>query len=123
MFSSIRTSEKNKEIVSQLTRKLNLGAENIVARLALCYSLSLDHKMNLADIQDSKGKEYSRKILFGEYDVHYIALVCVHYDLYRTHKDIGKYIKMHIDEGLERMFSDIPSNPSIDFLYRTINNL
>ena len=40
MFTSIRTSKANKEIVTELSRKFNLGAENTVARIALAYSLS-----------------------------------------------------------------------------------
>ena len=33
MFTQIRTSSKNKEIVADLTHKFNLGAENIIARI------------------------------------------------------------------------------------------
>ena len=40
MFTSIKTSRANKDIVTDLSRKFNLGAENIIARIALTYSLS-----------------------------------------------------------------------------------
>jgi DNA sulfur modification protein DndE len=40
MFSSIRTSIKNKNVVTDLTRKIGLGPENTVARLAFAYSLA-----------------------------------------------------------------------------------
>ena len=39
MFTSIKTSKVNKDIVTDLSRKFNLGAENIIARIALAYSL------------------------------------------------------------------------------------
>lgn len=39
MFTSIKTSKINKDIVTDLSRKFNLGAENIIARIALTYSL------------------------------------------------------------------------------------
>ena len=35
MFSHIKTSKENKEVVTLLTNKLNLGAENVIARIAL----------------------------------------------------------------------------------------
>ena len=71
MFTHIRTSKENKEVVSQLTRKLNLGAENIISRIALTYSLSKDRVLDIKDIQNSSGKEYSDKVLFGDFkDLH-----------------------------------------------------
>ena len=39
MFSQIKTSIKNKDHVIDLTRKFNLGAENVIARIAIAYSL------------------------------------------------------------------------------------
>jgi hypothetical protein len=51
MFTQINTSKENKEIVSLLTRKLNLGTENIVARIAYTYSLSQDKKLDLNKIK------------------------------------------------------------------------
>ena len=65
MFTQIKTSKKNREVVTILSRKFNLGAENVVARIAFAYSLSMGHKLSLNDIQDSQGKEYSKSVLFG----------------------------------------------------------
>ncbi len=64
MFTSIKTSKANREIVTDLSRKFNLGAENIIARIALTYSLSQDRKLSLVNIADSQGKEYSKNVLF-----------------------------------------------------------
>ena len=100
MFTSIKTSEANKIIVTELTRKLGLGPENIVARIALAYSLANQNSLKLNQIQDSKGKEYSKNVLFGHYYKYYISLICQKYKLYKTDKDIPKYVKMHIDDGL-----------------------
>ena len=61
MFTQIKTSKANKMIVTDLSRKFNLGAENTIARIAIAYSLSKGEKMNLANISDSQGKEYSKK--------------------------------------------------------------
>ena len=123
MFSSIRTSKANKELVTQLTNKLNLGAENIIARLAFSYSLSKEYRLDLAKIDDSMGKEYNAKVLFGNYIDIYIALICVHYNLHKADKDISKYIKMHIDDGLLLISKDIANKDSItgnDFLINEI---
>lgn len=123
MFNSIKTSKVNKERVMQLTRKLNLGAENVIARLALSYSLASDKKLSLSEVQDSQGKEYSRKVLFGEYDVYYIALLCVHYNLHKSDRDISKLIKLHIDDGLEMLAEEVEklgASSGTDFIIQKI---
>lgn len=114
MFTSIKTSKANKDIVTDLSRKFNLGAENIIARIALTYSLSQDHTLSLADISDSQGKEYSKNVLFGSNLPYYIGLICVKYGLYKTDKDIPKYIKLHIDDGLQLMNKELRDNPNLN---------
>ncbi len=114
MFTQINTSKENKEVVSLLTRKLNLGTENIVARIAYTYSLSQDRKLDLNKIKDAGGKNYSKSVLFGDYYDMYIGLVCVHYGLYKTDKDIPKYIKMHIDDGLALLNDEVNERSNID---------
>ncbi|TCD28641.1 DUF1832 domain-containing protein [Pedobacter psychrodurus] len=123
MFSSIKTSRANKDLVTKLTNKLNLGAENVIARLAFTYSLSQEKLMDLSQIQDSSGKEYSVKVLFGDYAEFYVALVCVHYDIYKTDKDISRYIKMHIDDGLQGIYDEVENKNSIsgnDFMINQV---
>ena len=125
MFTSIRTSRANKDIVTDLSRKFNLGAENIIARIALTYSLSQDRLLSLADISDSQGKEYSKNVLFGSNLPYYIGLICVKYGLYKTDKDIPKYIKLHIDDGLQLMNKELRDNPNLngyDYLIDKITN-
>ena len=122
-FTSIHTSEKNREVVASLTSKLGFGVENSIARLAYTYSLSKDIQLDLKDLRDSKGKEYSKKVLFGEYDDIYIAMVCVHYNLHNSNKDIPKYIKLHIDHGLqllEQEYGDTNNISGLEFLVQKI---
>ena len=106
MFTAIKTSKSNKEIVTDLTNKLNLGAENVIARIAFTYSLANQRKLNLLEIKDAQGKEYSSKVLFGDNTDIYLAMICIHYNLYKTDKDIAKYIKMHVDDGLELLYNE-----------------
>jgi DNA sulfur modification protein DndE len=125
MFTSIKTSRANKHIVTELSRKFNLGAENIIARIALTYSLSKDRLLSLTDISDSQGKEYSKNVLFGSNLPYYVGLICVKYGLYKTDKDIPKYIKMHIDDGLQLMNNELRDNPNLngyDYLIDKITN-
>lgn len=110
MFSNIKTSKANKEIVSSLTNKLSLGAENTISRIALAYSISLERKLDLKEIKDSGGKEYSAKVLFGDYIDLYIGLLSIHYDIYTTNKDIARYVKMHVDDGLELLNIEFQNN-------------
>ena len=125
MFRSIKTSEKNRELVAELTSKLGLGPENLIARIALAYSLSQGKKLQLSDIQDSKGKEYSSSVLFGDYLPVYTSLVCQHYCLHKLDYDIQKYLKMHIDDGLSLIYEVIQENPNLslfDFVLDQIDS-
>lgn len=114
MFTQIKTSKKNRETVTELSRKFNLGAENVVARIALTYSLSKGRKLSLENIEDSQGKEYSKTVLFGSNYPYYVGLICTHYGIYKTDKDIQKYVKMHIDDGLELMSKELKENPNLN---------
>ncbi|WP_312793495.1 DndE family protein [Sphingobacterium sp.] len=114
MFTQVKTSKENKDIVVQLTRKLNLGTENVIARMAFAYSLSLDRQLNLDNLLDSTGKEYSRSVLFGDYYDIYIGMLCVHYGIYKTNKDLVKYVKLHLDDGLILLNEEFQKANNID---------
>ena len=123
MLANIKTSAANKELVTKLTQKLNLGAENVIARLAFSYSVKRDELLDLKKIQDSNGKEYSSKVLFGNYEDIYVALLAIKYGIHSTHKNITRYIKMHIDDGLEFINKDVSGNDSLtgsDFIINEI---
>ena len=125
MFNTIRTSAENKLIVTDLTRKLNLGPENVIARLAFSYSLASGKTIELKDIRDSKGKEYSKNVLFGNNLPYYISMISLHYNLYKSDPDIPKYIKLHLDHGLETINKEFQKNPGLsgfDFLLHKIDS-
>lgn len=112
----IKTSTENRQVVTQLSRKLGLGSENHIARIALAYSLENDEKLNLADIKNSGGKEYSKSVFFGNYYELYVGLVCVKYGLHSSDVDIPKYIKMHVDAGLEYLSQQSCSDKISDLI-------
>lgn len=125
VFSQIRTSSKNKEIVVELTRKFNLGAENVIARIAIGYSLQSGLKFEPTDVKDSGGKEYSKSVLFGNYYSIYLALVCTRYQICENNKDLPRYFKLHLDHGLQLIYDDIIDNPNLigyDYLFDRIEN-
>ena len=123
-IASIKTSASNKEIVTQLTRKFALGAENVIARIAIGYSLKSGVHFAPTEIKDSGGKEYSKNVLFGNMLPIYVAMVCTHYGIKDTDKDIPRYLKMHLDDGLERINKDLKDNPNLfgfDYLFDKIH--
>jgi DNA sulfur modification protein DndE len=106
MQINIKTSEKSQEIIRRLTPKLgDRTPENVIARIALSYSLQKGIKFNVNQafgLTDSKGKEYKDHILFdSQFRDFYIALICQHYNIYKTDENIPKYVKLHIDHGME----------------------
>lgn len=123
MFSQIRTSSRNREIVVELTHKFNLGAENIIARIAIGYSLQSGEKFSPFAVKDSGGKEYSKSVLFGNYYFIYESLICTHYQINCNDKDLPRYFKIHLDDGLQRIYDDVKDNPNLvgyDYLFDKI---
>ncbi|MFT4602882.1 MAG: DNA sulfur modification protein DndE [Arenicella sp.] len=110
MFSHIKTSQENKEVVTKLTSMLGLGAENVIARIALGYSLAQNIKLDLADSLDSGGKEYSKSVLFGDYFDLYIGMICTMYGKHISDANIGKLVKLHLDDGLSLIKKSEPSD-------------
>ncbi len=117
------TSAHNREIVTFLTRKFGLGAENIIARIAITYSLHSGIKLSPLDVKDSGGKEYSKNVLFGSLFPVYLALLCTHYEISETDRDIPRLFKLHLDHGLMLMECDLQDNPNLvgfDYLFDKI---
>lgn len=124
MFKQIKTSGANRQIVTDLTRKLGLGAENVVARLAITYSLGQRQKFSPSDVLDSTGKEYSVNILFGTYYILYLAMLCSLYGINESDKNIPRLFKAHLDDGLQLIDKELKDNPNIsgfDYLIDKIN--
>ena len=122
MTINLKTSEANKDRVVELTSRLgNNIKENVVARIAIAYSLARGYRLDpVKDLRDSKGKEYKEDTLLGtQYRNLYVALVCQHYGIHKTDGNVPRYIKMHLDHGLELMskvFAENRNYTSIEFL-------
>lgn len=123
MQINIKTSAANQAIVSNLTQKLPGGAkENIIARVALGFSLATGKRFqqNEFNVYDSQGKEYKEHILFDSANREfYVALICQAYGINKNNELIPKYVKLHIDHGLEQinyLFENRPQYTFFDFL-------
>lgn len=124
MIGQIKTSTENKERVTRLTRKFGLGAENIIARIAIAYSLKQGGHFDPTKVKDSGGKEYSRNVLFGNLFPLYLSTICEHYQIKSTDKDLPRYFKLHLDDGLELIDKDVKDNPNLvgfDYLFDKIH--
>lgn len=123
MLINISTSRKNQAVVSKLTLKLPKGSkENVIARIALTFSLASGKRFSINEFNtyDSQGKEYKDHILFEpKHKDFYIALVCQCYGVGKDNENIGKFVKLHIDHGLEQLdylFENNKDYSFIDFL-------
>lgn len=124
MTINVKTSESSHKLLRVYSQKLKLPSENIIARIALGYSISKGRQLDLSEIRDSKGKEYKEDTFFGKNKTHYVALVCQLYNIHRTDLNIPKFIKMHVDDGFDLMDKFFESNPNhniYDFLLESID--
>ncbi len=111
--------------MSELTKRMFPQGqhENVISRIAIAFSISRGVHLDLRDLRDSKGKEYKEDNLFGANRSYYAALVCQHYGIHKTNADLPRYLKMHMDDGLERLhklFADNRSYSGLDFLIEHI---
>ncbi len=112
-FNHIRTSAVNRDAVATLTRRFGLAAENVIARVAIALSLQAGARFSPLEVKDSGGKEYTRGVLFGNLYPIYAAMMCRHYGIAPGDKDLPRYFKLHLDDGLERMMRDMEDNPNL----------
>ena len=127
MIINIKTSKENQGIVTFLTHKMpGNPKENIIARIALGYSLSLGKRFAQTEFNtyDSQGKEYKDSFLFDAANKdYYIALICQAYGINKNNDLIPKYVKLHIDHGLSQIFYLFENRPQYTFFDFLVENL
>jgi len=123
MFNQIKTSSENREVVTNLTRKFGLGAENVIARIAIAYSLHSGMQFSPLDVKDSGGKEYSKNVLFGNMYQTYLYILCTYYQIPDNDRNIPRLFKIHLDHGLSLINDEVEKNPNLigyDYLFDKI---
>lgn len=125
MQYNISTAPENEAYVKVLTNRLSLGTENHISRIAITYSLTKSDLLSLeSDLKPFGGKEYKDQTLFGNYKDYYIALICQKYHLHKDNTDVRKYLKMHLDHGLEminKFFEENNNFSGFEFLLDNID--
>ena len=119
MNYSIHTAESFKIPIASQSKSWNLGAENVIARLAFAASLESAEPIQLNELLDSKGKEYNSKVLFGTLKATYESMLCMREGITATHPEFKKYVKAHVDRGLG-MILEYSSMDFIDVLERFV---
>ena len=117
MNYSIKTAEKFKLPIAAQSRSWDLGAENVIARMAFAISLEMEEPIAIDQMLDSKGKEYPSKVLFGEYQSVYEGMLSQRESLPPSHPNFKKLVKCHVDRGLDRLLahSSMDLSQIIDF--------
>ena len=100
MSYTIKTAEAFKLPIASQTRAWDLGAENVIARMAFTTSLEKAEPIDIENLLDSKGKEYNAKVLFGPFRTTYESMLCLREGITPSHPDFKKFIKAHVDRGL-----------------------
>ena len=103
---------------------MGLGEENHIARIALAYSLvksTYDENKNYNTTD--KQKEYKDNTLFGNYREYYISLISQKYKIHKDHNDIRKYLKWHIDNGLELINKYFEENKNVSGMEFLLDNV
>ena len=110
----IKTSKQTKEIVVDLSRKLGLGFENHISIIAFGFSIAQVEKLDIKNILDSTGKEYSDSVFFGDKQDVYKGIISVVYGIHPNNPDVIKLIKMHVDDGLFKIQSIYDEKQNLD---------
>lgn len=101
----LRTSEKCKQTLEDLQAKTGI-TPNILCRYAIGLSLLLDEPINLEQTTDTRGQEFNRQVLLGQYDGIFKALMIKYEERNIEDEDyFPDYTKAHIERGVEHLKS------------------
>lgn len=95
--NKVHVSKNASDILKKLKTRLGL-TPNIIARMAFCHSIEVRNQGDQYD-GDLGGLEFSKAVLFGEYELLYEALLIdQHGPLEEI--DVGRTVAGHIELGL-----------------------
>jgi len=134
-MNRIKTAERNKQVVYNLTKhRFGFKDEKVIAQIAIAYSIQLNKFFSQEELDapaDNKGKEYPDTLL-GEFnrttnDSIYRVILNQHYSRKLDEDEFTKLIKLHMDHGLDVLNREILENNQgrnahIDLLLSIINN-
>jgi DNA sulfur modification protein DndE len=119
MKNKLRISETAAQQLTFLSNRLDLK-RNIICRLAVAESLSIDEPVENFTPTDSKGLEFNRPTLTGDQDLLFKSLITQHEkkpindDTFFT-----KYFRNHIERGIDTLYKNYQKiNSPVDFLMK-----
>lgn len=109
MNSKLKISKSNSDKLDDLSKRLYLR-RNIVCRLAIGRSIAENNydSSSFHDIKrDNDGYEFNLYTLTGEYDIYYKALIVQAHGKNISDENYSKkYLREHIERGLELLFKE-----------------
>jgi DNA sulfur modification protein DndE len=118
--SKFRTSQPGEEALRLLHKRTNMSF-NLLCRLA--WSRSLQHKspLNLSTVPDITGKEFNRYSVTGEFDDLMKGLTAeVTRSKLSEEEFVGRYLKGHVDRGLELLAADLQREGNLDAFWSVL---
>lgn len=122
MKNRLRLSEKATKQLTHLSKSLDLR-RNIICRIAVGKSLSIDKSAKDFKTEDSKGLEFNRITLTGDQDLIFKSLILQH-EKKPIDEEIyfPQYFRNHMERGLDVLSSEYTKiNSPVDFLMQLTN--
>jgi len=122
MVHRIRISTETSTKLNRLHNLLDLR-NNILCRIAVAKSLTIDESVEYLNPIDSKGLEFNRPTLTGDQDDIFKALIIQHAkksldeEIYFT-----KYFRNHLERGVDQLYEEYQKvNSPVNFLLKLIH--
>ena len=121
MADKLKLSKKSSEQLNDLSNRLDIR-RNIVCRLALSCSLSLNDPISYSTKTDTDGYEFNKSTIMGSDEILFRAL-CTFVQNKKIENDFFNIVvKIHIERGLEIMHRDFQTvNSPIEYLSHLLN--
>lgn len=121
MKYKLNTSKDAEQILKNIKSSFGL-TPNIYCRYGIMLSLNSTDELKMD--YDSKGLEFQRFTLVGEYDLLFRELIKQKEGKYISDDDyFTKYLKAHLERGLRLLEKEMQLNGSFDnFLFEQIKN-
>ena len=119
MKNRLKLSEKATKQLINLSKKLDVR-RNIICRLAVGKSLTIEKSVKDFKTEDSKGLEFNRTTLTGDQDLIFKSLILQH-EKNPIDEEIyfPQYFRNHIERGLDILSSEYTKiNSPVDFLMK-----
>jgi DNA sulfur modification protein DndE len=119
MKNRLKISEKSTKQLNYLSNRLNLR-NNIICRIAVGTSLTINESVKNYTAEDSKGLEFNRITLTGDHDLIFKALIVQHEnapieeEIYFPH-----FFRNHLERGLDIIYNEYEKiNSPVNYLMK-----